>query len=148
MSRTERLLRLILAGAFFAAGVLKIGDPHGFALSIARLRSAPVVLIGPLAIVLPWIEVVAAVALFIPRYQSAALQLLIALLAGFTALLGTALVRGAAGSCGCFGGGDGVLSRPPAALARNALLLAIALFLVLRRGKGSATSPRAPVSPA
>jgi putative oxidoreductase len=148
LTRTERAFRLVLAAAFLAAGLLKIADPHAFALSIARLRIAPVALIGPVAIVVPWTEVVAAVALYIPRYRRAALGLLLSLLSGFTMILGAALARGAAGSCGCFGSGASLLSRPEVALCRNALLLAIAVFLVLRRERGAPTSPAAPASPA
>ena len=62
MTRTDRALQIVLAIAFLAAGVLKILDPATFAVSIARLRMVPMAIVGPVAILLPWIEVMAAAA--------------------------------------------------------------------------------------
>src|SRR5438105_11705564 len=111
LSRSERLLQIVLSLAFAAAGLIKIVDPLSFALSIARLRTAPSAMIGPVAIVLPWIELVAALALFFPKYRGPALRIALALLVAFTAIVGIALIRATAASCGCFVRGDGFLSR-------------------------------------
>ena len=132
MSRTDRAIPFALGLAFLLAGVLKIVDPLAFAVSIARLRMAPMALVGPVAILLPWLEVVAAVALFFPNYREAALRLLLSLLTVFTAILGIALIRGTAASCGCFGSGDGFLNRADVALARNVVLLALTVVLLRR----------------
>ena len=144
MTRTERALQIVLAIAFLAAGVLKIADPAMFAVSIARLRMIPMEAVGAVAILLPWIEVVAAVALFVPKYRGPAVTLVLALLGGFTLILGIALLRGTAGSCGCFGKGDGFLNRADVALVRNAVLIALAVVLVRRK----TTSPASPASTA
>ena len=144
MTRTDRALQIVLAIAFLAAGVLKILDPATFAVSIARLRMVPMDVVGPLAILLPWVEVVTAAALFLPKYRDPALKLLLAMLGAFTLVLGIALVRGTAASCGCFGKGDGLLNRADVALLRNAVLIALAVFLVRRKP----TSPAAPSSTA
>ena len=144
-TRTERALQIVLAIAFLAAGVLKITDPAAFAVSIARLRMIPMEAVGPAAIFLPWIEVVAAVALFVPTYRRPAVTLVLALLGGFTLILGIALLRGTAGSCGCFGKGDGVLNRADVALVRNAVLIALAVALI-RRKPTSAATPASPAS--
>ena len=144
MTRTDRVLTIALSLVFFAAGVLKILDPAAFAVSIARLRMVPMAVVGPAAILLPWIEVVAAAALFLPKYRDPAMKLLLALLGAFTLILGIALLRGTAASCGCFGKGDGVLNRADVAVARNVVLIALAVFLIRRRP----TSPAAPSSTA
>src|SRR5207248_6708118 len=68
LSRSDRAIQTVLGLAFLAAGVLKILDPLAFAISIARLRLLPASTAGELAIVLPWLEVVTAVALFLPKY--------------------------------------------------------------------------------
>jgi uncharacterized membrane protein YphA (DoxX/SURF4 family) len=144
LTRTERALRIVLAIAFLAAGVLKIVDPATFAVSIARLRMIPMAAVGAVAILLPWIEVVAAVALFVPKYRGPAVRLVLALLGVFTLILGIALLRGTAGSCGCFGKGDGVLNRADVAVVRNAVLIALAVVLIRRKP----TSPASPASTA
>jgi putative oxidoreductase len=144
MSRSDRAIQISLGLVFLSAGVLKIVDPLAFAVSIARLRIVPMAVVGPAAILLPWIEIVAAASLFVPAYRGAALRLLTALLAVFTALLAIAFAKGTAASCGCFGSADGVLSRADLALARNVLLLALAVIWLRRKP----TSPAAPASPA
>lgn len=144
MTRIDRLLPILLGLAFLVAGAMKIYDPHAFAVSIARLGIVPAALVGPVAILLPWIEVVAAVALLVPTFRLPAAKLLLGLLVGFTAILGIGLLRGTASSCGCFGSSDWSINRPHYALLRNLALILAAVFVVCRKP----TSPAAPVSPA
>ena len=143
MTRIERIAPIVLGGVFLAAGFLKFFDPHAFAVSIARLRIVPMALVGPVAILLPWIEIVGALALFQPSLRQAALKLLLGMLVVFTAVLGIGLLRGGT-SCGCFGTADTVLNRPEVALVRNVLLIALAALTMRRRP----TSPASPASPA
>ena len=142
MGRIRQAFRIALGALFAASGLLKIADPSAFAFAIARLQVAPRGWIGAVAIVLPWIEAVAGAALlFAPGYREAAARLILGLLVALTAVLLVAMVRGTAGPCGCFGGGEGLLSRPWAALARNVVLAGMAAVLTCR--------PRsAPASPA
>src|SRR6185295_15713909 len=133
-----------LTAVFLIAGALKILDPLAFAVSIARLRILPGAAIGPAAILLPWIEVVAAAAVFLPPFRKAALQLLLGLLGVFTLILLAAIVRGTGSACGCFGSGDGFLHRADVALVRNLILIALAAALLRRK----TTSPAGPASPA
>lgn len=143
MTRTDRWIPIALGAVFLAAGILKILDPHAFAVSIARLRIVPMALVGPTAILLPWVEVVAAAALLIPAYRDASLKLLLGMLVAFTAILGIGLLRGAT-SCGCFGKADSAFNRADIALARNVVLIALAVLAIRRKP----TSPAAPASPA
>lgn len=120
-----RLASPVVAAVFLAAGLLKIWDPGGFAFSIARLRILPHALIGPAAILLPWVEVVAAAAILArPPWRAAGKGIVAALLIAFTAALAVAMIRGGS-SCGCFGVEGGFLSRLDVGLARNVLLLAL-----------------------
>jgi putative oxidoreductase len=144
LTRTDRGLQIVLGVAFLGAGVLKIVDPAAFAVSIARLRMVPMEFVGAVAILLPWIEVATAGALFVPKYRDPAVKLLLALLGAFTLILAIALLRGTAGSCGCFGKGDGFLNRTDVAVARNAVLIALAVVLLRRKP----TSPAGPASTA
>lgn len=145
MTRTDRVLQAALGILFAAAGAFKIAGPFSFAVSIAQLRMLPMALVGPVAILLPWIELVAAVALFVPTYRAAALKLVLGLLVMFTAILGIALLRGTAASCGCFGSADAFINRPDVSLVRNALMIAAAVVLLRRM---PTSSPAAPASPA
>lgn len=142
--RIDLPARIVLAAVFLAAGALKIADPMAFAVSLARLRILPGAAIGPVAILLPWIEVVAAAALFVPSLRDAALKLLLGLLGAFTLILLAAIARGTGSACGCFGSGDGFLHRTDVALVRNVILIALAAVLLRRRP----TSPAGPASPA
>ena len=125
---------LVLLGA----GLLKIWDPPGFAVAVARLELLPRALVGPAAILLPWIEVAAGAALLTP-WRAAGRLLAAALLTAFTAVLAVAYLRGNVGSCGCFGADGGFWSRLDIGLVRN-LLLGGLLALSCRRS--------APASPA
>jgi hypothetical protein len=147
LSRTERFIPYFLGLVFVAAALFKIADPAAFAFSIARLRIAPIVLVGPLAILLPWVELVTGLALFIPRLQIAACRLAIALLIGFTAILAIAHFRGTAAACGCFGSSDSFWNRPEITFVRNIPLIALA-FQWRRWMRRAPTSPAAPASPA
>ncbi|HEX7899566.1 MAG TPA: MauE/DoxX family redox-associated membrane protein [Planctomycetota bacterium] len=120
-----RLASPAVAAVFLAAGLLKIWDPAGFAFAIARLRILPHALIGPAAILLPWVEVVAAAAILArPPWRAAGKGIVAALLIAFTAALAVAAIRGGS-SCGCFGVEGGFFSRLDVGLARNVLLLAL-----------------------
>ena len=144
MIRTDRVLIGFLAFAFVTAGVMKIVDPAAFALSIARLRMVPMGAVGTVAILLPWIEVVAAAALFVPKFRLPAAKLLLGLLIAFTVILGIAFLRGTASSCGCFGSSDQYYNRPTFAMLRNVSLMITAVFVMFAKP----TSPAAPSSPA
>ena len=94
---------LAVAGVYLAAGVPKILDLEQFALDIYRYQILPSSLINITAILLPFIEVVAAVTLLlIPRYRDAAAFVLTGLTAVFTLAIVSAMVRGLDISCGCF----------------------------------------------
>jgi putative oxidoreductase len=145
LSRIDRGLEIALGLVFVTAGVLKIADPVGFAVSIALMRTLPAALLGPAAILLPWVEVVAGLALIATRrYRDAATWIILGLLIAFTAALVVSIVRETGSSCGCFGGGPGFLNRPEVGLIRNALLGAAAVVLIRRR----ITSRSGPTSPA
>jgi len=148
LNRIERLLELGLGLAFVAAGILKVLDPAEFAVSIAKLRLLPAVLTGPAAILLPWVEITAGLALVATRrYRDAATWLIFGLLGVFTLGLLVSMARGTAGSCGCFGSGIAFLNRPDVGLVRNLLLIAAAAALLVRSRKP--TSGRSePASPA
>lgn len=135
-------LRLLLTGVFLWAGVAKLRGPHLFAADIAAFRLLPDGGVGSalvLAFYLPWLEVLCAAGLWVPRWRTAALGIGTMLLAGFTLALGSAWVRGLHLDCGCFGAGGG--TNLPVAVGRNLLLLGVCLAL-WRSGSRADTAGR------
>ena len=120
--------RLLLGGVFTVAGVAKLADLPGSRKALAGF-GVPAVLVGPLGLLLPLVELAVAAAL-IPRSTApygaaAALVLLLVFAAG----IGTSLVRGRRPACHCFG----QLHSEPVGwpvLMRNAALGAVAAFVV------------------
>jgi len=143
-----RLAEALVGVVLGAAGLLKIWDPPAFALAVGRLRLLPDVLLGPAAILMPWLELAAAAALFLRGpWRAAGRALAAGLLVAFTAVLGVAWGRdGGASSCGCFGVEGGAWARVDVGFVRNLLLLVL-LSLALR-GRKAAGCGTAPASPA
>jgi uncharacterized membrane protein YphA (DoxX/SURF4 family) len=150
------LVRLIVAGVFLIAGVMKIWDfQHGqsatpdFVVAIQHFEMLP----SPdfavaLAVYLPWLEVVAAIALFVRRLALGAAIAGAGMTAVFLVAVGSAWARGLDISCGCFGK-DEVSIHYPSLLGRDGLLFLVSLLLVLyeiRRLRSSDTV-REPAEP-
>ncbi len=95
--------RWLLGGLFALAAVSKIGAPAQLAEDIANFRLVPGGFENTLAIVLPWIELVVAVALFTTRRGRAGAWLGGALMVVFTLAVASAMARGLNIACGCFG---------------------------------------------
>ena len=117
--------RVILGGLFLIAGLTKAYDPAGFATEIQNYHLVPWVGGVLLALFLPWVEIFAAGALFLKRFQRGALLLISAMLIVYCAALISAMARGLNIDCGCFGrliSSTGIVW----ALARNAGLMILA----------------------
>ena len=129
--RLALLCRALLGGVFLWAGVTKALDPAAFGLEIARYRILPHEAINVVALTLPWLELVAAVALLLGLYARAAALLCGAMMVVFIAALGSALSRGLDISCGCFGAQPGAARISGLTLARDLLWLAWAAQVAL-----------------
>lgn len=97
------LVRAALTAVFGAAGVIKIADPAGFVADLESYRMFPPALAVAIASYLPWLEVFAGVALWVPRVRGGARLILLGLTVGFLIVLGIAWARGIDIRCGCFG---------------------------------------------
>lgn len=96
---------LVTLGAVFGlAGALKLVDPVGFADAIYRYRLLPWGGSLALAVYLPWLELVCALALGIARLRRPAVAVMAGLCMIFLGALVAARARGLELSCGCFGG--------------------------------------------
>ncbi len=96
------LARLYLGGVFIWACIHKIKDPASFALDIATYDILPLYLVNLMAIILPWLELVAGVMLIAGYKVQAAALVISGMMAMFTVAVMMALEKGIAASCGCF----------------------------------------------
>jgi uncharacterized membrane protein YphA (DoxX/SURF4 family) len=95
--------RLIVGGAFFAAGFLKVGDPLEFAQNIKNFRIVSHEVSFLTALILPWIEILCGALLITGILRRPSALLASGLLIGFIILVGVTMARGIDTDCGCFG---------------------------------------------
>lgn len=131
------LARLVLGGVFIYAGVGKVLDPAAFAGDIANYRLLPHPAAAALAAYLPWLEILAGLAVFRPRLRPGALFVLGGLSLVFAAAIASALARGLDISCGCFGHGRASGALLGLSLLRALVLAGMAAVLLARDGGGA-----------
>ena len=103
---TIRVCQLATGLIFAWAGLAKVGDPRGFAEQVHNFRMVPLALENLIAVILPWIEIVAALALIAGVRARAGAVTATGMLVVFTVGVIAALARGLDIECGCFGTGD------------------------------------------
>jgi thiol-disulfide isomerase/thioredoxin len=128
-------VQLLLAGVLAFAGTAKLLDLPGSRRAMADF-GVPAPAAGIAGVLLPFAELATAATLVIHPLADWGALAALALLVAFSAGIANAMVRGRAPDCNCFGQ---VHSAPvgPWTLARNAVLTALALILVLH-GRGPA----------
>jgi len=120
------LCRWVLGILFIYAGATKLLDPLIFAILIEAYGIVPEVLLMPVAIVLPLLEIIAGIGLLMDIRGS--LALIAGLLLLFLVILAYAIGMGLDVDCGCFGPED------PEAEAFHGLRLAFFRDLVMMVG--------------
>jgi len=96
------ILRLYLAGVFIYASLHKINFPAEFADNIAGYLIVPYWLINPLAVFMPWLELVSGLFLLAGVRVRAASLLIGGMLVMFTVAVIVALIQDTPIGCGCF----------------------------------------------
>jgi putative oxidoreductase len=130
----ELSFRVILAGFFILAGVLKILDPKALTAAIETYQLLPYTASLLLALLLPWMEVLAGLGVLFKRLYGGSLMILALLLLLFIIALTQGWIRGLDVSCGCFGSADHENQTNYAWLIlRDLILLAIAGTLWIRQ---------------
>lgn len=127
--------RLVVGLVFLYASVNKILDPAGFAKAVYNYRLVPLPLLHVFAVLLPWVEGVAGLALLLGVFRRGAALLCLLMTLMFTVAVSAALARSLDISCGCFhteGGASVGLSL----LVRDIALLVACCILVLIRRAG------------
>ncbi|BDQ33979.1 DoxX family protein [Pseudodesulfovibrio portus] len=95
------ILRLILGGLFLYAGILKLSDPEGFAMTINLYGLVTWRMSTLLAYAIPTVEVITGLGLILDL--RGALAAVVVQLLGFMCILLYALYIGLDADCGCFG---------------------------------------------
>jgi uncharacterized membrane protein YphA (DoxX/SURF4 family) len=132
----ELALRWLLGLTFVYSSFHKIADPAQFAKIVFGYSLFPPAAINLVAIVVPFVELVAGGALLLGIWPRAAALVVETLLVLFFAILSINLVRGVSFDCGCFGFAEnGVISPVGDYLARDALYLLAGLQVLLYKGR-------------
>ena len=97
------VFRLVLGGLFVYAGVVKVLDPLDFAQNIRNYRLVGQSLSLMAAVALPWLEILAGVALAAGIWKHASALIISGLLVFFIVLTLVTIARGLDVECGCFG---------------------------------------------
>lgn len=125
--------RLILSAAFILAALPKIQDPAAFAISVEGYHVVTANLAMWIALMLPWLELVAGFGLLIPQIRRGSNLIIALLLIVFIALHASAWARGLDINCGCFNTHES--EKTPDYLwlvLRNIGLLTACIFVLIR----------------
>jgi uncharacterized membrane protein YphA (DoxX/SURF4 family) len=87
---------------FIYAGVGKVLNPINFAHDIDNYRMLPYVLVSLMAIILPWVEIIAGLLLIFGRFLLGSSFVFMAMNLVFIIAISAALARGLDIDCGCF----------------------------------------------
>ena len=99
-------VQIALGAIFVIAAIPKIADPPSFAHMIYNYRLVPGSLINLSALVMPWVELLAGLALILGVWKAAARTLIGIMLAIFIIAISINLARDNAIDCGCFNVAD------------------------------------------
>jgi uncharacterized membrane protein YphA (DoxX/SURF4 family) len=95
--------RLVLGGLFVYAGAVKVLEPLDFAQNVRNYQLVGQSLSFVAAIILPWLEILAGLALILGVWTRGAALVVTGLLVFFTVLTAVTMARGLDVDCGCFG---------------------------------------------
>jgi putative oxidoreductase len=99
-------VQIALGAIFVIAALPKIADPPSFAHMIYNYRLVPSSLINISALVMPWVELLAGIALILGVWKTAARNVVAIMLAVFIIAISINLFRDNAIDCGCFNVAD------------------------------------------
>jgi len=95
--------RVVLGIVFIYASLDKIQYPADFAIAVQNYRLIPDVLTNLVAIILPWVELVCGICLFVGFFLRESASIISSLIIVFIIVLVSALIRGLDINCGCYG---------------------------------------------
>ena len=129
------VVRVVVGSLLLAAGALKVGHAANVAAAIAGFRLLPATVVGPLAIALPYLELLVGAYLIAGLFTRAAATVAAAQFLVYAAAIASAVVRHIPASCGCFGPSDTAVSDWPHVAFDG--FLAVASAFVALAGPGA-----------
>jgi putative oxidoreductase len=125
------VVRVVLGGIFLVAGASKVGHAAEFAQQIAAFRLLPQPVVAPMALLLPFLEILLGGYLVIGLFTRVSAWVATLMLLVFDGAIASAVVRGMTLNCGCFGTHDTTVTTW-AEVARDAVFVLLAVFVALR----------------
>lgn len=125
------IVAVIIGGVFIYAGASKISDPMQFGRDIQNFKIVPWAAAIRMAFYLPWLEIIAGVALIAGFLRHGALAILTGLMVVFIGATIAAHARGISLDCGCFGAASKGMSFATHMLLDFAILAGLIALWVL-----------------
>lgn len=130
----ELAARWVLGATFIYASYSKILAPAAFAKIIYGYDLFPAALINLLAIILPFVELIAGMALIFGFYPRSAVLIVNVLLLAFIVSLSINIIRGHEFDCGCFAiNADGQSTFSGPLLIRDVIYFALGIYVFFYR---------------
>ena len=106
MSALVFVLRVGLGLTLIVAGALKVGHAPALAAAIATFRLLPPVVVAPIAVALPYLEILLGIYLSVGLFTRIAAIVVAVQFVIYAAAIASAVVRHIPANCGCFGPAD------------------------------------------
>jgi uncharacterized membrane protein YphA (DoxX/SURF4 family) len=122
------VVRVLLGGLLLAAGGLKVGHSAELAGAMAGFRLLPATVVGPLALALPYVELLLGAYLVAGLFTRVVAALCAVQFVFYGGAIASAVVRHIPANCGCFGPNDAAVADWPHA-AFDLMLAAASVFV-------------------
>ncbi|HVR46727.1 MAG TPA: MauE/DoxX family redox-associated membrane protein [Candidatus Binatia bacterium] len=128
MNAAVFIVRVLLGALLLVAGALKVGHAPELAASIAGFRLLPAAITGPLALALPYFELLLGLYLVAGLFTRVVAAIASVQFVLYSGAIASAVLRHIPANCGCFGPGDATVADWPH-VAFDLLLAAASVFV-------------------
>jgi len=118
------LVRVLLGALLLVAGALKVGHAAELAAALASYRLLPAAIVGPLALALPYVEILLGLYLIVGLFTRVIAIVSAVAFVCYAGAIASAVARHIAANCGCFGPNDSAVADWPHVAFDLALALA------------------------
>lgn len=130
MSYVATIARILLGGILVASGAAKVGQAPALAASIASFHLLSSAVIAPMAVILPYFEILLGGYVVLGLFTRIATFIATLQFVLYGSVIASAILRHLPADCGCFGPNDHAVADWPH-VAFDFALAALALFLAL-----------------